>query len=72
MIDHVDHLPAYRVMSAEERARTVDGMVKAYSAGKSIRDIAASVGRSYSWTHYHLGVAGVVFRTRGGPRKVSR
>lgn len=54
-----------RVSGAERDKLTVD-LKKKYSAGASIRELAASTGRSYGFVHRVLSESGVPLRGRGG------
>ena len=59
---------AGRRIVGQERATWGKDYVKRYSAGESIRTIAADTGRSYGFVHRVLTENGVTLRKRGGPR----
>jgi tetratricopeptide (TPR) repeat protein len=61
-----------RRVRGEERISLTEMVVAAYEKGRSIRDIASSIGRSYGFVHRLLAEAGVDFRTRGAARKGAR
>lgn len=61
-----------RQVRGEERRQLTERVTAAYDQGRSIRDIATSIGRSYGFVHRLLAEAGVDFRTRGGARKGGR
>lgn len=46
-------------------------IARLYGGGKSVRVIAAEVGRSYGYVHQVLTEARVTFRPRGGHRKAA-
>ncbi|MEU6250655.1 helix-turn-helix domain-containing protein [Glycomyces sp. NPDC047010] len=58
-----------RQVRGDERRELTDRVTAAYEQGRSIRDIASTIGRSYGFTHRLLAEAGIDFRTRGGARK---
>lgn len=60
-----------RQVRGDERRDLTEYVTAEYDRGRSIRDIAASIGRSYGFVHRLLAEAGVDFRTRGGARKGS-
>lgn len=43
-------------------------LVQKYDSGQSVRQLAASINRSYGFVHKLLDEAGVHFRDRGGAR----
>ena len=45
---------------------------KAYEGGASIRNLAATTGRSYGAIHSMLVASGTTMRSRGGPNHTSR
>jgi Helix-turn-helix domain len=49
-----------------DRSRLATLLGKRYSSGESIRDLAASTGRSYGFVHRILTETGVRLRGRGG------
>ncbi|WIN00084.1 helix-turn-helix domain-containing protein [Actinoplanes oblitus] len=55
----------------ETRADTMKAAANRYTAGESIKQIAAAYGRSYGWAHNILEEAGVQFRKRGGRRRTA-
>jgi hypothetical protein len=58
--------PGAERISGEARDQLTQELVEAYRQGASIRDLAASSGRSYGLIHKLLGEAGVQLRARGG------
>ena len=44
----------------------------AYESGASIRNLAATTGRSYGAIHSMLVASGTTMRSRGGPNHTSR
>ncbi|WP_112139406.1 helix-turn-helix domain-containing protein [Glycomyces dulcitolivorans] len=61
-----------RQVRGDERRELTERVTTAYDQGRSIRDIASAIGRSYGFVHRLLAEAGVDFRTRGGARKGDR
>ncbi|GAA1760694.1 MULTISPECIES: helix-turn-helix domain-containing protein [Luedemannella] len=57
-----------RIVGAERTTLAKD-LVKRYTAGESIRALAASTGRSYGFVHRVLTESGVQLRQRGGARR---
>jgi predicted transcriptional regulator len=55
-----------RRVSGAERDKLTTDLKKKYSAGASIRELAASTGRSYGFVHRVLSESGVPLRGRGG------
>ena len=55
-----------RRVSGGEREKLTNDLKKKYAAGASIRDLAASTGRSYGFVHRILTDADVTLRGRGG------
>jgi predicted transcriptional regulator len=53
-------------MTREQRAELARSLEVQYQAGASIRELAASTGRSYGFIHRVLTDAGVPMRGRGG------
>lgn len=53
-------------VTGEQRAELSRSLETQYRAGASIRDLAASTGRSYGFVHRMLSDAGVPLRGRGG------
>jgi helix-turn-helix protein len=49
-----------------ERDKLSTGLKKKYDSGASIRELAASTGRSYGFVHRVLSEAGADLRGRGG------
>lgn len=61
-----------RQVRGDERRELTAYVTAEYEKGRSIRDIASTIGRSYGFVHRLLAEAGVDFRTRGGARKGPR
>lgn len=59
-----DLTPRQRIVG-EERDALAKVCVRRYTGGESVRDLAASLGRSYGFMHRLLEGEGVVFRRRG-------
>lgn len=55
-----------RRVVGEARATLTKELAERYAAGKSIRALASSIGRSYGFVHDLLTESGVDFRDRGG------
>jgi hypothetical protein len=53
-------------VTGQERAELARSLEGRYLAGASIRELAASTGRSYGFIHRMLTDAGVPLRGRGG------
>ncbi len=53
-------------ISGEAREQLTRQLVEGYREGASIRELAASTGRSYGLVHKLLGESGVQLRGRGG------
>lgn len=53
-------------VTGEERERLAAMLVAQYEQGASIRELAASTGRSYGFVHGVLTESGVALRGRGG------
>jgi predicted transcriptional regulator len=53
-------------VSGGEREKLTNDLKKKYAAGASIRELAASTGRSYGFVHRILTDADVTLRGRGG------
>jgi len=49
-----------------ERDRLATDLRRKYDGGESIRDLAASTGRSYGFVHRILSESGAELRGRGG------
>ena len=58
-----------RRVSGAEREKLSNDLKKKYAAGASIRELAASTGRSYGFVHRILTDADVTLRGRGGPTR---
>ncbi len=58
--------PNVQRVTGEERAALSERLAQKYSAGASIRELAASTGRSYGFVHRVLTEADVTLRGRGG------
>jgi transposase len=61
-----------RQVRGDERRELTEFVSAEYDKGKSIRDIASNIGRSYGFVHRLLAEAGIELRTRGGARKGPR
>ena len=55
-----------RRVQGGERDKLANDLKKKYAAGASIRELAASTGRSYGFVHRILSESGVTLRGRGG------
>jgi Helix-turn-helix domain len=53
-------------VTGADRTKLASDLQKRYSAGESIRALAASTGRSYGFIHRILAESGVPLRSRGG------
>ncbi|ETK38114.1 MULTISPECIES: helix-turn-helix domain-containing protein [Streptosporangiaceae] len=53
-------------VTGADREKLASDLKKRYSAGESIRALAASTGRSYGFIHRILSESGVTLRGRGG------
>jgi hypothetical protein len=53
-------------VTGADRTRLATDLRKRYSAGESIRALAAATGRSYGFIHRILAESGVQLRSRGG------
>jgi transposase len=53
-------------VTGEARADLTKDVVARYQAGESIRELAASLDRSYGFVHRLLTEAGIELRGRGG------
>ena len=53
-------------VTGADRTKLASELQKRYSAGESIRALAASTGRSYGFIHRILAESGVALRSRGG------
>lgn len=53
-------------VTGEARAQMSQELVTRYLAGESIRELAASTGRSYGFVHRVLSESEVTLRGRGG------
>ena len=53
-------------VTGDARVELTRDLVARYRAGESIRELAASTGRSYGFVHRILSDAGVELRGRGG------
>jgi len=53
-------------VTGADRTKLASDLQKRYSAGESIRALAASTGRSYGFIHRILAESGVALRSRGG------
>lgn len=50
------------------RTKVASDLKKQYGQGKSIRELAETLGRSYGFVHRLLSESGVTLRSRGGQR----
>lgn len=55
-----------RRVTGAERDKLAADLKKKYTGGASIRELAASTGRSYGFIHRVLSESGVSLRGRGG------
>ena len=55
-----------RRITGADRDRLAEDLRRKYDAGKSIRELAASTGRSYGFVHRILSESGAHLRGRGG------
>jgi hypothetical protein len=55
-----------RRVAGGERDKLATDLKKKYAAGASIRELAASTGRSYGFVHRILSESGTPLRGRGG------
>jgi len=55
-----------RRVSGGERDKLAADLKKKYAGGASIRELAASTGRSYGFVHRILSESGATLRGRGG------
>jgi hypothetical protein len=53
-------------VTGDDRSQLATALRKRYDDGESIRDLAASTGRSYGFVHRILTETGAVLRGRGG------
>ncbi|QLL09585.1 helix-turn-helix domain-containing protein [Mycobacterium vicinigordonae] len=58
--------------STQTREQLLRELRSAYEGGASIRNLAASTGRSYGCVHSMLLESGATMRGRGGPNHRSR
>ncbi len=58
--------------STKTRNELLHELRNAYEGGASIRNLAASTGRSYGSIHSMLLQSGTTMRSRGGPNHTSR
>jgi transposase-like protein len=58
--------------SNKTREQLLDELRSAYEQGASIRNLAATIGRSYGSVHSMLRESGTTMRGRGGPNHTSR
>jgi len=58
--------------SKKTRDELLDELRNAYEKGASIRNLAATTGRSYGSVHSMLVESGTTLRSRGGPNHTSR
>lgn len=65
-------LEKHKKVRGAQRTVLVSSLVAAYIAGRSIRALAAELGRSYGFVHRLLAESGVALRPRGGHRGGAR
>lgn len=53
-------------VTGADRSKLATDLRKRYTAGESIRALAAATGRSYGFIHRLLAESGVALRSRGG------
>jgi len=53
-------------VTGDDRSKLATALRKRYDSGESIRDLAASTGRSYGFVHRILTETGAKLRGRGG------
>jgi predicted transcriptional regulator len=53
-------------ITGNDRSKLATDLKKQYDKGKSIRELAASHGRSYGFVHRVLSESGATLRGRGG------
>ncbi|WP_421840202.1 helix-turn-helix domain-containing protein [Mycobacterium sp.] len=58
--------------SKKTRDQLLNELRSAYEGGASIRNLAATTGRSYGSIHSMLRESGTTMRSRGGPNHTSR
>jgi hypothetical protein len=58
--------------SRKTREQLLHELRNAYESGASIRNLAATTGRSYGSIHSLLLESGTTMRSRGGPNHTSR
>lgn len=56
-------------VTGTERDKLTATLRKRYDGGASIRELAASTGRSYGFIHRVLTESGATLRGRGGPTR---
>jgi predicted transcriptional regulator len=61
-----------RRITGQERQLLGERLKAGYEQGKSINQLAAETGRSYTSTHRMLREFGVTLRERGGKNRVKR
>jgi len=59
-------------VSGEQRDELARTAAEAYAAGRSIRGLAADLGRSYGFVHKLLSEHGVSLRGRGGDNRAKQ
>ena len=55
-----------RRITGNDRDKLATDLRKKYDSGKSIRELAATTGRSYGFVHRILSESGATLRGRGG------
>lgn len=61
-----------RRVTGTERDKLGADLKKKYAQGSSIRELAASTGRSYGFIHRVLSESGVALRGRGGATRTKK
>ena len=65
-------LKRYANITGTERAQVTKMIQQRYGRGRSIRQIAASIGRSYGFVHRVLSESGTALRGRGGATRTHK
>ena len=55
-----------------DRNKLAADLKRQYSGGRSIRELAAQIGRSYGFVHRILAESGVALRGRGGATRAKK
>lgn len=62
----------YKRLAGVERERLAGDLRKRYEGGETIRELAASIGRSFGFVQTLLHESGAVVRSRGGAHRRRR